>query len=94
MPELALNGRAPVCWGAAFHAQQAGEKALEALLTFHGVEFARSHDIDYLTGLCIDAEPHTEWLRHAVKACTRLEVHLLPPSRNRDPDRDPLRQRD
>jgi len=35
-----------------FHCQQAAEKALKAYLTFHGVEFDWSHNINYLLRLC------------------------------------------
>ena len=31
-----------------FHAQQAVEKAVKAALVLHGVEFPRSHDLDFL----------------------------------------------
>ena len=34
-----------------FHAQQAVEKALKALLTFHDVEYPRTHDLRALTVL-------------------------------------------
>jgi len=48
LAELALNASPPVCWSAAFHAQQGAEKLLEALLTHHGIEFEKVHSIDYL----------------------------------------------
>lgn len=31
-----------------FHAQQAVEKALKVALTLHGVDFPKTHDLDYL----------------------------------------------
>ena len=34
-----------------FHAQQCAEKYLKALLTFQGIDFARTHDIARLLGL-------------------------------------------
>jgi HEPN domain-containing protein len=34
-----------------FHAQQAVEKALKATLTLEGVDFPKTHDIDFLVGL-------------------------------------------
>lgn len=36
---------------ASFHAQQAAEKALKALLTRHGVEFGKTHSIEELLQL-------------------------------------------
>ncbi|WP_295432837.1 HEPN domain-containing protein [uncultured Thiodictyon sp.] len=41
LPELASSV-------ACFHAQQAAEKALKALMTLHGVEFRRTHDLEEL----------------------------------------------
>jgi HEPN domain-containing protein len=35
-----------------FHAQQAVEKSLKAVLASRGVEFRFIHDLDYLSGLC------------------------------------------
>ena len=35
-----------------FHAQQTAEKYLKAFLYFHGHSFEKTHDIDYLVGLC------------------------------------------
>jgi HEPN domain-containing protein len=35
-----------------FHAQQAVEKYLKAFLTFNGVDFPRTHDIDFLLAEC------------------------------------------
>ena len=37
--------------GAAFHAQQAVEKALKALLIWHGMEYPPKHDLGLLVGL-------------------------------------------
>jgi HEPN domain-containing protein len=39
-----------------FHSQQAVEKSLKATLTLNGVDFPKTHDIDFLTGL---ANKHT-----------------------------------
>jgi HEPN domain-containing protein len=38
-----------------FHAQQAVEKALKAVLAAHGVEFAHRHDLRVLIGQCENA---------------------------------------
>ena len=37
-----------------FHAQQATEKALKALLTLHSVEYPKTHDLRSLAGLLAD----------------------------------------
>ncbi len=40
---------------ACFHAQQAVEKALKAVMFLHGVEFRRTHDLEELSGTLADA---------------------------------------
>ncbi len=42
---------------AAFHAQQAAEKALKAVLVWHGREVPRTHDLAYLVDLIASEEP-------------------------------------
>lgn len=39
---------------ACFHAQQAAEKALKAVMCLHGLEFRRTHDLEALAGLLRD----------------------------------------
>lgn len=38
-------------WAACFHAQQASEKSLKALLVAFGIDFPRSHALDRLLAL-------------------------------------------
>lgn len=42
---------------AAFHCQQAAEKYLKAFLTWHGVEFPKTHDIGVLLDLVETVAP-------------------------------------
>jgi len=79
MAELAMNDRPPVLWGAAFHSQQAAEKLLKALLTFHQVEFERVHNIDYLLDLCVSAEPKADALRPTATKLTDFAVEVRYP---------------
>lgn len=46
-----LSGGAELIPGAVFHAQQAAEKLLKAVLVWHQVEFPKTHDIGRLTDL-------------------------------------------
>lgn len=46
-----LQGHVDLAATAAFHAQQAAEKALKALLVWHQVEFSKTHDIGRLLEL-------------------------------------------
>lgn len=48
-----------------FHAQQAAEKSIKAVLVYHGIDFRRIHDIDYLLSLLPDEvplPPEAEWI--------------------------------
>lgn len=38
-----------------FHAQQAAEKALKAVMCLHGLEYRRTHDLEELAGQLADA---------------------------------------
>lgn len=50
----------------AFHAQQAVEKALKAVLALHGVRYGRTHNLGALIDLAGDAgETVPEWMREA-----------------------------
>jgi HEPN domain-containing protein len=52
----ALNRRPPLARTAAFHAQQAVEKALKAFLVWKAVEFEKIHDLEELAELCVRAD--------------------------------------
>ncbi len=60
--EIDLAASPPLLGDAAFHCQQAVEKALKAFLTWHDQPFRKTHDLVELGGECvaIDAtlEPH------------------------------------
>ena len=84
LAELALGASPPVCWGAAFHAEQAAEKWLKAVLTFRGVEFERTHDIDYLLELCVGVEPGAERLRGRATQLTDFAVEARYPFPRRE----------
>jgi HEPN domain-containing protein len=50
LQRLAGDARAPA-WVLGFHAQQAVEKALKAVLTMRGIEFPRTHNLSMLLEL-------------------------------------------
>jgi len=79
LAELALSADPPISWGAAFHAQQAPEKLLKALLTHHRVEFRKTHNLDYLLELGVAVEPDVEAFRGAVAKLTDYAVELRYP---------------
>ncbi|MGK2886649.1 MAG: HEPN domain-containing protein [Rhodococcus sp. (in: high G+C Gram-positive bacteria)] len=49
--KLVLNSDIGVEWAACFHAQQAAEKAVKAVLVHRGIDFPKSHRLDLLAGL-------------------------------------------
>ena len=48
---LVLNSDVGVEWAACFHAQQAAEKAVKAVLVHRGTDFPKSHRLDRLAEL-------------------------------------------
>jgi HEPN domain-containing protein len=70
-----VGGELPTYWTASFHAQQAAEKALKALLTRHQIEFARTHSIGELLQLAEPAAPRISTRRlDAARDLTRHAV--------------------
>lgn len=57
LAEFAMKDSDPVCWGAAFHCQQAVEKSLKAFLAYHERHVEKTHDIEFLLGLCAKILP-------------------------------------
>jgi len=55
-----LQAEPPLLGDAAFHCQQAVEKALKALLALHGRPFRKTHDIGELAVACLGYEPSLE----------------------------------
>lgn len=49
-----LNASAVDLAVACFHAQQAAEKALKAVMCLHGLEYRRTHDLEELAGTLAD----------------------------------------
>jgi len=54
----ALRRKAPLLYGATFHAQQCAKKYLKALLVAHSRAFPRTHDLAALHDLCMQADLH------------------------------------
>jgi HEPN domain-containing protein len=63
-------------WG--FHAQQAAEKALKAVLITLQVEFPRSHNIEYLIGLLPSSLARTDALAQAYVLTAYATVYRYP----------------
>jgi HEPN domain-containing protein len=55
--EVDLAASPPLTGDAAFHCQQATEKALKALLAWHDVPFRKTHDLAELGQQCVGLDP-------------------------------------
>lgn len=60
----------PILDTAAYHCQQAAEKALKAFLVLHDVQFSKIHLLSPLVEQCIDVDPAFVSLREAAEALT------------------------
>lgn len=57
--EALLEAEPPFLYPSCFHAQQAAEKYLKALLTWHQIEFPKTHSIEQLLDLARQADAET-----------------------------------
>lgn len=90
--EALLVAEAPLLYPACFHAQQAAEKYLKALLTWHQIEFPKTHAIEQLLDLVKDAEPETaSSLRDAI-LLTPYGVDIRYPGDQPEPDLEEARE--
>lgn len=69
----------PVLDTAAFHCQQAVEKALKAFLVWKGVRFEKVHSLTYLLDLCEAEEAKFASLRDRVEALAPFAVEVRYP---------------
>lgn len=70
---IVVDAPAGVNWAACFHAQQATEKALKAVLVAYGIDFPRSHALERLIAL-MPAEPASTFDFEAVAELTPWAV--------------------
>jgi len=69
-----------------FHAQQAAEKMLKALLVSHGVQPRRTHDLLDLLGECLELEPRVHALGPSCILLNRYSVDVRYPQPSAEPD--------
>ncbi len=72
--ELIVANDLPAYWTASFHAQQTAEKALKALLTYHQVDFMKTHSIGALLQL---AEPVASGISNELDAARDLTGYAV-----------------
>ena len=64
---------------AAFHCQQAAEKALKAFLVWHSTPFERVHSLVYLMDLCVRIEPGFADLREGTESLSPYAIEVRYP---------------
>jgi HEPN domain-containing protein len=86
--EVDLAANPPLVADAAFHCQQAVEKALKALLTHYDHLFRRTHDIGELALACLQHEPSLEPLLREAAPLTEYAWRFRYPGEVFEPDRN------
>jgi len=61
---------------ACFHAQQAAEKALKAVMCLHGLEFCRTHDLEALASMLKDIDVVPPMDEHHLRCLTPYAVEF------------------
>ena len=84
--EVDLAASPPLLADAAFHCQQAVEKALEALLSHNDHLFGRTHDIGELALACLQYEPSLEPQYRAAAPLTEYAWRFRDPGEVFEPD--------
>jgi len=84
--EALLVAEPPFLYPACFHAQQAAEKYLKALLTWHQIEFPKTHAIEQLLDLVEDAETETASSLKDAVALTPYGVDIQYPGDQPEPN--------
>ena len=84
--ELSLRADETLPDIAAFHAQQAAEKALKGFLAAHGVPFRPTHNLVELLEQCLEVDAGFGSLRDDAAFLTRFAVQSRYPGTGPDPD--------
>jgi len=84
--EALLSADPPFLYPACFHAQQAAEKYLKAFLTWHQIEFPKTHNIERLLDLLKQAEPETAAALSEADELTPYGVDIRYPGDQPEPD--------
>ncbi|MGO9266538.1 MAG: HEPN domain-containing protein [Candidatus Binataceae bacterium] len=77
--ELLLTGGSPLPSPAAFHAQQAAEKAQKAFLTWHKQIFTKTHDLGMLGAKCVAIDVTLETVSSSVASVSSYAVEARYP---------------
>jgi HEPN domain-containing protein len=78
----------PLLDTAAYHCQQAAEKALKGFLLYSDIRFEKTHDLDVLISQAAGVEPEFVKCREAGRILTPLAVEFRYPGEYIEPERD------
>jgi HEPN domain-containing protein len=84
-----LTAQPPLTGDAVFHAQQAAEKSMKALLTWHGQVFRKTHDLTELGEACARLDPGIDPLLRRAAVLTDYSWRFRYPG---DLDEPPLHE--
>ena len=83
-----LTAEPPLAFDVTFHAQQACEKALKALLAWHDRPFRKTHNIEELGEVCLTIDPSLRDLVDRAAPLTEYAWRFRYPGEAHDPTRD------
>ncbi len=86
--ELDLAGDPPLLEDLVFHCQQAAEKALKALLTWHDEPFGKTHNLEELGEACLRLHPTLRSLVDRAAPLTEYAWKFRYPGEQGGPTRD------
>jgi HEPN domain-containing protein len=87
-----LAASPPLLGDAAFHCQQATEKALKAFLTWHDRPFRKTHDLVELGAECVAIDPALEPYLRGTAPLTEYAWRYRYPGEPSEPEQSEVRQ--
>ena len=87
-----MEGDEPYLDVAVYHCQQAAEKAMKALLTYHDIPFEKTHDLTEVLESLIKVEPSLEGWREIAQELTPYAVQFRYPGDVLEPERNEAEQ--
>ena len=90
--DIDLAASPPLLGDAAFHCQQAVEKALKAFLTWHDRPFRKTHDLVELGSECVAIDPVLEPHLRQAAPLTEYAWRYRYPGEPADPEESEVRQ--
>jgi HEPN domain-containing protein len=82
----------PLLDTAAYHCQQAAEKAIKGFLLFHDIRFEKTHDVEVLLSQAAEIEPSFTDCIDAARILTPLAVEFRYPGDFVEPEEDEYRE--